>query len=469
MNTPSNQSPADVSPSFRAQLTPKQTPRAILASGSGGSVQAAAAPLKAPKRKTRKLSPVMAHSALGLGANVRTTPAKGRLLWVGDATVPTGFATVTHGVLEHLHRDWEVFVSGVNYSGASHDYPYPILPAWQGGDMWGMNRFSALCEEIAPDAVVINNDWWNVAAFLDHAPKGLPLIGYMPVDGTHLNPSDMRRLEPLDAAVWYTDFGYQEAARAGFRGSRHVIPHGLDGEFWQPVEKAVARKRLGLQLPENAFIVGNVNRNQPRKRLDVTMRLFAHWIQTHDVKDAWLLLHCAKKDVGWDLERVAKIYGIADRLILTGPDELHEACDASRLVDTYNALDVQVSTTLGEGWGLTTMEGMACGIPQIVPDWAALGEWTGPAIKVPCTTQLVHPEINTVGALPDEDQFVKNLHLLYTDAAVRQQISVEGSEHVRQPQFAWSDVASRFETLLLQSMRTAKARIKPRAFVPAAL
>ncbi len=469
MNTPSNQSPADVSPSLRPPLSPNQSQHKILASGSGVPVQAAAVPLKVSRKKTRKLDPVMGRGPVASAAAVRTTQEKGRLLWVGDATVPTGFATVTHGVLEHLHRDWDVFVSGVNYSGASHDYPYPILPAWQGGDMWGMNRFSALCEEIAPDAVVINNDWWNVAAFLDHAPKGLPLIGYMPVDGTHLNPTDMRRLESLEAAVWYTDFGYQEAARAGFRGARHVIPHGLDGDFWQPVERAVARERLGLQLPEKAFIVGNVNRNQPRKRLDVTIRLFAHWIQAHEVNDAWLLLHCAKKDVGWDLERVAKIYGVADRLILTGPDELHEAGDASRLVNTYSALDVQVSTTLGEGWGLTTMEGMACGIPQIVPDWAALKEWTGPAIKVPCTTQLVHPEINTVGALPDEVQFIRNLHLLYTDPAIRQQISRESSEHVRQPQFAWRGVASRFESLLLQSMRSCKARTKPQAFVPAAL
>ncbi|RBP39701.1 glycosyl transferase family 1 [Roseimicrobium gellanilyticum] len=462
MNTPSNHSPAQAAPSFQAQLTSK-TSTTILASGSGVPVNALEVSPRTSRKKAREATTIMAQAA------VRSTPAKGRLLWVGDATVPTGFATVTHSVLAHLHRDWEVFVSGINYSGARHEYPYTILPAWQGGDMWGMNRFAALCEEIAPDVAIINNDWWNVAAFLDHAPKTLPIIGYMPVDGAHLDPADIRRLESLSAAVWYTDYGYQQAVQAGFTGSRHVIPHGLDGSQWQPVEKKAARARLGLQLPENAFVVGNVNRNQPRKRLDVTIRLFAQWTKAHDVKDAWLLLHCAKKDTGWNLERVARFYGVAGRLILTGPEELHEACDASHLQDTYNALDVQVSTTLGEGWGLTTMEGMACGVPQIVPDWAALGEWAEPAIKVPCTTELVHPEINTVGALPDDECFVQSLQQIYTDASLRQRLSREGMAHVRQPQYAWSQVAAQFETLFPQAQGSTRIKTQSPAFVPAAL
>jgi D-inositol-3-phosphate glycosyltransferase len=457
MNTRNNLVLDDASPRLQSRNASR-----IMASGAVATALRATAPIHATSKKSRKsLAPITAK---------RRKPARGRLLWVGDAAVPTGFATVTHSVLQHLHADWEIFVSGINYSGGRHDYPYTILPAWQGGDMWGMSRFAALCEEIAPDVTVINNDWWNVAAFLDHAPKSLPIIGYMPVDAAHLDPTDMRRLESLEAAVWYTDYGYQQAVQAGFSGARHVIPHGLDGQQWQPVDKKVARQRLGLRLPENAFIVGNVNRNQPRKRLDVSVRLFAQWIKAHEISDAWLLLHCARKDTGWNLERVARFYGIEDRLILTGPEELHEAGDASQLQDTYSALDVQITTTLGEGWGLTTMEGMACGIPQIVPDWAALGEWAAPAIKVPCTTELVHPEINTVGALPDESIFVEQLHRLRTSSALRAELSRAGMAHVRQPQFAWSDVASHFESLFLAAIKTSAtaAQTFSSSLVPAA-
>jgi D-inositol-3-phosphate glycosyltransferase len=252
---------------------------------------------------------------------VRRSP-KPRLLWIGDALVPTGFATVTHAVLNHLRHDWEVVVSGVNYDGSAHDLPYQVMPAWQGGDMWGMNRFQHLCAEFDPAAVVINNDWWNVAQFAQIAPKGVPIIGYMPVDGGHLDPAAMRALNKLHAAVWYTRFGHREAVKAGFDGPGHIIPHGIDTGVFQPVSRKEARRLLDLNVPANAFIVGNINRNQPRKRLDVTVQIFADWIKQHHISDAYLLLHCAKQDTGWDLHRVAAYHGVADRLILTGGDDI---------------------------------------------------------------------------------------------------------------------------------------------------
>lgn len=377
-------------------------------------------------------------------ASARTN--KPRLLWIGDALVPTGFATVTHRVLEQLYSRWDVIVSGVNYDGAPHRLPYRVMPAWQGGDMWGIDRFPQVCAEFDPDVVVINNDWWNVARFAAVAPRGLPLVGYMPVDGGNLAPSSMRQLNKLAAAVWYTDFGHREAATSGFKGARHVIPHGIDTETFKPARRVNARRRLGL--PEDVFIVGNVNRNQPRKRLDVTIQIFAAWVKQHRVRDAKLLLHCAKNDTGWDLESLARRYGVGGRLILTGGDEIRDMSALSTLSDVYASLDVQISTTLGEGWGLTTMEGMACGVPQIVPDYAALGEWAAPAVKVPCSRQLVHPEVNTIGALVDEAPLVAALQSLYSDATLRREIGRRGIAYVARDEYRWSSVARRFDRLL---------------------
>lgn len=399
-------------------------------------------PARKPARKTAKPKAKPSKP-------LKRRKVKGRLLWIGDAVAPTGFATVTHSMLSHLSRDWEVVVSGVNYEGQPHSHPYRILSARQGhGDMWGLNRFASLCAEFAPDAVVINNDWWNVAAFVQRAPKGLPLVGYMPVDGANLDPDIVPHLSRLAAAVWYTDFGHREAVKAGFRGARHVIAHGIDTARWAPVERTVARDLLELPVPQDAFIVGNVNRNQPRKRLDATIQFFAEWARSRKRRDAWLLLHCAKQDAGWDLERLARHHGIGDRLLLTGGATMNEAADPSRLRLVYNALDAQVSTTLGEGWGLTTMEGMACGIPQVVPDWAALGEWAEPALKTPCPIQLAHPGINTIGALPDKDAFIGALDRLHRDASLRAKLSGEGLAFVRQPQFAWSEVAGQMDRVL---------------------
>jgi hypothetical protein len=385
---------------------------------------------------------------------------KPRLLWIGDVLVPTGFATVTHAVLERLHHDWEVIVSGVNYDGSAHQLPYQVIPAWQGGDMWGMNRFQDLCAEFDPAAVVINNDWWNVAQFAKIAPAGVPIIGYMPVDGGNLDPEAMAELNKLHAAVWYTRFGHQAACAAGFTGGAHIIPHGIDTEVFEPADRHEARRLLGLKVPSIAFIVGNVNRNQPRKRLDLTIQIFAAWVKQHNITNAHLLLHCAQKDTGWDLRRVAACYGVADRLILTGAEDIRDLQDSSMLKFIYNCLDVQMTTTLGEGWGLTTMEGMACGIPQIVPDSSALGEWATPAVKIPCSRTLIHPEINTIGALVDEAPFVAALQALYQSKAARSRLSEQGLAHVRGETFRWKNVARQFQALLASIPRKTKRRLK---------
>jgi D-inositol-3-phosphate glycosyltransferase len=273
------------------------------------------------------------------------------------------------------------------------------------------------------------------------------------VDGANLDPEIVTELNGLAAAIWYSDFGHGEALKAGFRGARHVIPHGISTERWNPVARRLARNLLELPVPSSAFIVGNINRNQPRKRLDVTIQFFAEWIRRRNVRNAWLLLHCAKQDTGWDLERLAKHHGIAGRLLLSGGNTMLHAVDPAKLQLIYSALDVQVTTTLGEGWGLTTMEGMACGVPQIVPDWAALGEWAEPAIKVPCSTQLAHAGINTIGALPDKEAFIEALHRLHRGAPFRARLAREGLAFIRQPHFHWSAIATQMDEILEQALR----------------
>jgi glycosyltransferase involved in cell wall biosynthesis len=346
---------------------------------------------------------------------------------------------------------WDVLVSGVNYRGEAHGYPYPILAAQRGDDMWGIDAFAELCRETKPDVVVVNNDWWNVARFLGHG-VGVPIVGYMPVDGRNLSPRCMRRLSQLDAAVWYTEFGRREAEAAGYCGRSWVLPHGVNTRTYRPLPRHVARRRLNLPLPRGAFVVGNVNRNQPRKRLDLTLQYFAEWIREFRIDDAYLCFHCAPDDIGWDLRQLAEYFGIARRVLFSRGD-LSEPFPRRRMRSVYNAFDVQVSTTMGEGWGLTHMEGMACGVPQIVPNWAALGEWPRHVEQIACDDLFVHPEVNTVGGIPSKRAFVAALQRLYENRDERQRLARQVRRHVGQPKFQWPVIADEFSRILESVLR----------------
>ncbi len=88
------------------------------------------------------------------------------------------------------------------------------------------------------------------------------------------------------------------------------------------------------------------------------------------------------------------------------------------------------------------MEGMACGVPQIVPSWAALGEWPRHVAAVPCRDTFVHPQYNTIGGVPDKAAFVASLDELYEDGKCRRHDGKLGHRHVQQRPFRWPHIAN---------------------------
>ncbi len=369
-----------------------------------------------------------------------------KLLWIGDAAVSTGFARCTHKVLDVLQHHYEVHVLGLNYQGDPHPYPYPIYPCNPGGDAFGVGRTKWMVDRVQPDVIVIQNDPWNIPAYIDKIENpNIKVIATMPVDGKNCRGN---WLNSLDLAIFWTKFGLDEAREGGYTGPADVIPLGVDLNLYCHRPKKNVRKALA-GLPEeihDAFIVGNVNRNQPRKRLDLSISYFAQWVKDCNIDDAYLFLHVAPTgDQGYDVRQLMKYYGLNKRLILAEP-EIGLGVQEIELAHLYCVFDIQLSTTQGEGWGLTTMEGMACGVPQIVPDWSALGEWVGDgAIKVPCSEIAVTPNnVNVVGGVPDRRDTVEALNDLYTQPKLREQLFRAGRKIVNKPEYRWGRIGLRF-------------------------
>lgn len=380
-----------------------------------------------------------------------------RLLWWGDACVPTGFARVTHGVLAHLSALWDVHVLGINYRGDPHSYPYPVYPAGAKDDPLGINRVAEISAKVKPDLLMIQNDPWNIERFYRQVEQiGIPVVAWMPIDAKNLKSEYARALNRTMVAITASEFGLQVARDGGFSGWGEVVPYGVDLDCYAPVPQQAARAKLRLErfIPSGAYVVGAVNRNAPRKRFDLTIQAFARW-RTHCQRDAYLYLHCAKRDLGWDLAQLAGYYGVRDRLLMT--EEFATSwvgIDERKMPYIYSALDVQLSTTTGEGFGLTTLEGMACGIPQIVPDSAALGEWArGSARLVPTGVELTTDlGVNTVYTLPDLDGTVEALEELWRAPAERHRLATAGLALAQRPEYRWQNIAARLDEIFHKAL-----------------
>lgn len=380
-----------------------------------------------------------------------------KILWIGDAAVATGFARCTHHTLKAFEGDWDIFVLGLNYRGDPHKYPYAIYPCWPGGDTFGLGRTASLVTKLRPDVVVVQNDPWNVPEYLKRAGN-VPVVATMPVDGKNCCG---RKLNGLAGAIFWTEFGMTEARRGGYTGPSAIVPLGVDLDVYRPVTSVDARKRFLPEALQNAFIVGNINRNQPRKRLDLTIEYFATWVKANAVKDAYLFLHVAPTgDQGYDVSQLMEYYGLSNRLILAEPD-IGDGISEAALALTYSCFDVQVSTTQGEGWGLCTMEGMACGVPQIVPAWAALKEWAaGASRQVPCSTYAVTPNyVNVIGGISDRAPFVDALDELYRSSDERMRLSHAGMALVARPEYRWKHIAEQFRTVVEQALQPVMVQV----------
>lgn len=380
------------------------------------------------------------------------------LLWIGDAACDSGFARCTEKTIPALIKaGWKVSVLGINYRGDPHPFRrylegeggnlYPAYVIGGPRDLLGVARVLHVVAREKPDLVVLQNDPWNIPRYVaEFAKLKRPpvLVGAVAVDGMNCRGKD---LNGLDHAIFWTQFGRNEAVSGGYTGTTGVVPLGVDLDVYKPLDRVTAREAVGIPSPaREGFIVLNVNRNQPRKRIDLTIRYFAEFYHVCKAHDAYLYLHvCPTGDVGVDPDQLAAYYGLKGRVLLEQPG-VYEGLSEADLALTYQASDVQMTTTQGEGWGLTTMEGMACGVPQVLPKWSALGEWARTAaVMVPCTgTAATLGGVNAIGGIADETAVVKALESLYHSSSVRADLVRRGLALVQDSQFRWENIGARF-------------------------
>lgn len=406
----------------------------------------------------------------------RVDGPKPRLLWVGDAVSTSGFARCTHKTLDAFVDTWNVAVLGLNYQGDPHRYPYAIYPCWPGGDGFGVNRLPDLVERLKPDVVVVQNDPWNIEQYRAVVPTTVPMMGAIAVDGKNCRGSE---LNGLDLAIFWTRFALDEARAGGFTGAGAVVPLGVDLDIYQPTPRAEARQQLAFTdvVDPGSFVVGYVGRNQFRKRLDLLIAYFAEWVSTRHVRDAHLFLYVGPTtDNAYDLPQLAKYYlpqsaekaKNRNRIIIYTPEAIYGMSERM-MAGLYSCFDVMLATTQGEGWGLPMMEGMACGIPQIVPAWSGLAEWTeDAALHVPCPTTIATANrINTIGGVPDRVATINALDRLYQDRGLREELSRRGRALVERPCYRWSNIGAAFKAAVENRLAEMKAAPTMTEAVPA--
>jgi D-inositol-3-phosphate glycosyltransferase len=318
---------------------------------------------------------------------------KKKVLWLSDFNCATGFATVAHNIMEQLLKTgkYDFDVVGINHVGEPYDFnrwPFPIYPARhlvkartdkRYADPFGRQRFLDLLSKGKYDIVFTLQDTFIIevlASKLVEAKKIFDFnwIFYYPVDGKVKDSWINKSAILADFPVTYTEFGKKETMRVNASANPRVIYHGVNKNQFYPIEDGGAFRKAYFQAHADKFIVTNVNRNQPRKDIPRTIAAFAKFKKQRP--NSALYLHMNPTDVGGNVIEMAEQCGLEPYKDVLVPDKFNECggYPIDILNKIYNASDVFVSTTLGEGWGLTVTEAMATKTPVIVPDNTSLSE-----------------------------------------------------------------------------------------------
>lgn len=392
---------------------------------------------------------------------------KPKILWLSDLVTPTGFSRVSHGILKYIVDDFDITGIGVNYFGDPHNYNMKIFPASnQGGNIYGDKRLVDLLNSEKFDALFILNDVWVIDRYLAFIKKHVEesripkIVVYFPVDAEMHDADWYRHFDIVSKAVVYTEFGKQVVKAAAPSVETKIIPHGVDSDVFY--HKFVSRKDAKLHLLANqldsigdldkSFIVFNGNRNQPRKKLDLTMEGFAKFAKNKP-KEVKLYMHCGIVDASMNIVKLAVRYGIDDRLIISSDKPGVQTIHESRLNDIYNACDVGINTSLGEGWGLVNVEHAVTGAAQIVPDHSACRElFTDCGYLIPANIPSTFDNSMTVGKLVTSDDVANVLEECYANAELRDAMALAGKEKFLREEYQWKNIANTWKELFIGVM-----------------
>ena len=208
--------------------------------------------------------------------------------------------------------------------------------------------------------------------------------------------------------LWMSKFGLQQfedfTSRYNSEGDAHeslrdpfldrfmhepteVLYHGVDTEIFKPVtqeEKMQWRAELGV--PHWEFVFISVGRNGNRKqqpRLLEAFKMMLEGISPEHRHKYGMILHTGDPANtrglgGWNLPLMVKELGLEGNVTFSDIDSnpIH-GLTREQMAKLYQVGDCHVLATAGEGFGIPTIEAMACGLPVILPDNSTARELIG--------------------------------------------------------------------------------------------
>jgi glycosyltransferase involved in cell wall biosynthesis len=145
---------------------------------------------------------------------------------------------------------------------------------------------------------------------------------------------------------------------------RTYVPHAVDTNIFKrlPEAEVIKFKKENLKIEDDRLVFFWNNRNARRKQSGSLVWWFAEFLKQTG-KKATLVMHTDPRDVhGQDLHAIMRELNLVNREVLISEQKI----PPQNLAYFYNAADATINISDAEGFGLATLESLACETPIIV-------------------------------------------------------------------------------------------------------
>jgi glycosyltransferase involved in cell wall biosynthesis len=182
---------------------------------------------------------------------------------------------------------------------------------------YGALEIENYVKQYKPDVIFSINDTWGSQFVVDMKFfEKIPTVCWNTFDSLPLLPDTLEKANKIKNYWTWSDFARKEFHKYGFAHVKNQYPLVNTQNFYKLPDFKIIEIKSKFGIPQDAFIIGFVFRNQLRKLINTQIEAYALFKKANpEIKNTFLYTHTHYGE-GWDIHRLCKQYGIDPREVL---------------------------------------------------------------------------------------------------------------------------------------------------------
>lgn len=224
--------------------------------------------------------------------------------------------------------------------------------------------------EYQPDVCILFHDprfFQSLFSIHDEVHQVCPIIYWHLWDNCDMSPDFHRVMYDIVDQVNCINYDTYCFVKT-VKENAEYIPHGLTEATFYPLQDMEITRKKQEMLPGRAghFVLLYVSRSAPRKRAPDVLLAFKSFLEEQAALEgkpprATLVMHLNPNDpAGAPLIEITTKLGLSEHVVFSA-----RTLSESEMNSLYNIADCMITIPYAEGFGLSTLHGLFCGVPMI--------------------------------------------------------------------------------------------------------